>query len=260
VLTAYQTALQNLLQNPGAPSQLYSVTSQNTWINTARGQLAGEAECIRLIGTISTVVGQRAYNFSSINTGVAATNGIAGVIHVRRISYNVGQNPQGLSGTQWITPRPWEWFDLYNLNNPVPTQGPPQTWSQYGQGSAGTGTGSGATGSFYLDPPPDLTYTLNLDCVCYPLALVDDTTVEAIPYLWTDAVPFFAAYYAYLSAQTGARQADAERMFGHYQTFLQRARQVSNPSVNRYMYEQAGDPAQAAKMGIKSPAAAGAGG
>jgi hypothetical protein len=260
VLTAYQTATKNLLQNPGAPASLYDTTSLNTWINTARGQLAGEGECIRIIGTISTVVGQRAYNFSSINTGVAATNGVQGVIHVRRISYNVGQNPQGQAGQQRVEPAAWEWFDLFNLNNPVPTYGPPQTWSQYGQGSAGTGTGSGATGSFYLDPPPDLTYTLNLDCVCYPQALAADGDVEAIPYLWTDAVPFFAAYYAYLSSQTGARQADAERMFGHYQTFLQRARQASNPSVNRFLYEQAGDPAQAAKMGIKPPAAAGAGG
>lgn len=258
MLTAYQTALQNLLQNPGAPAQLYPLASQNTWINTARGQLAGEAECIRVIGTISTVVGQRAYNFSSINTGVVATTGIQGVIHVRRVSYNVGQTPQGLSGQQWIPSHAWEWFDIFHMSNPVPTYGPPQSWSQYGQGSAGTGTGSGATGSFYLDPPPDLVYVLNVDCVCYPVNLVDDTTVEAIPYLWTDAVPFFAAYYAYLSSQTGARQADAERMYGHYQTFVQRARQSANPSVLRSSYEQAGDPSQAAKMGIKPPQQPGA--
>jgi hypothetical protein len=255
MLTAYQTALQNLLQSPGAPIALYSTANLTTWINTARGQLAGEGECIRRIATIQTVVGQRAYNFSSLTISDAS---VAGAIHVRRISYNVGQNPQGLAGTQWIPGRPWEWFDIYNLNNPVPIQGPPTTWSQFGQGSAGTGTGSGASGSFYIDPPPDIVYTLNLDCVCYPIALVDDTTIEAIPYLWTDAVPFFAAYYAYLSSQTGARQADAERMYGHYQTFVQRARQASNPSVTRTQFEQASDPAQAAKMGIK-PAAQGGG-
>ena len=250
MLTAYQTNLQNLLQNPGAPQQLYSLTNQTLWLNIARGQLAGEAECCRVLGTIQTVVGQRNYNFSSISTGVSATTGIQGVIHVRRISYNVGQ------GQQWIPNRSWEWFDLYHMNNVVPTQGAPTTWSQYGQGSAGTSTGSGASGSFYIDPPPNFVYTLNCDCVCYPIALVDDTTVEAIPYLWTDAVPFFAAYWAYLSAQTGARQADAERMYNHYKEFLQRARQASNSSVNRSHYEQASDPAQAAKMGIKPAGAA----
>ena len=259
MLNTYLSDTRNLLQSPGAPTQLYSTANLTRWINIARGQIAGEGECIRVIGTISTVVNQRAYNFSSINTGVAATNGIKGVIHVRRISYDVGQNTYGLAGQQWMTPRPWEWFSLYNLNNPVPDVGPPATWSQLGQGSAGTGTGSSASGSFYLDPPPDAVYSLNLDCVCYPQALADDTTVEAIPYLWTDCVPFFAAYYAYLSSQTGARQADAERMYNHYKEFLQRARMAANPSVGRWQYEQASDPAQAAKMGLKPAQAGGAG-
>lgn len=245
MLLAYQTQTQRLLQNPGAPSTLYGLTDINSWVNTARGQLAGESESIRVIGTISTVIGQRAYNFSGINIGVAATTGIQGVIHVRRVSYNVGQ------GTQWISPAAWEWFDLYHLNNPVPVPGAPTQWSQYAQGSAGTSTGSGASGSFYIDPPPDIVYTLNCDCVCYPVSLVDDTTVEAIPYLWTDAVPFFAAYYAFLSSQTGARQADAERMYNYYKEFLGRARQAANASINRFLYEQAGDPTQAAKLGIK---------
>lgn len=254
MLTAYETQTKSLLQNPGAPVQLYSTADIDRWINLARGQLAGEAECIRVIGTIPTVVGQRAYNFSSISL---STTGVQGVIHVRRVSYNVGQNSQGLAGTQWIPPRSWEWFDIYHMNNPVPTPGAPEVWSQYGQGSSGTGTGSVSTGSFYIDPPPDMVYQLNCDCVCYPGPLVDDTTPEAIPYLWTDCVPFFAAYYAYLSSQTGARQGDADRMYNHYKEFLQRARQAANPSVNRSQYEQAGDPVQAQKLGIK-PAQQGA--
>lgn len=252
MLTAYQTQTQRLLQNPGAPSTLYASTDITSWINTARGQLAGEAECIRVIGTVSTVIGQRTYNFSSLNLGTSSANGVQGAIHVRQISYNVGQ------GVQFMSVAAWEWFTLYHLNNPVPVAGPPATWSQYAQGSAGTQTGSVSTGSFYIDPPPDMVYTLNCDCVCYPVALVDDTTVEAIPYLWTDAVPFFAAYFAYLSSQTGARQADADRMYNYYKEFLGRARQSANSSVNRFLYEQAGDPAQAAKMGIKPPGQQGA--
>jgi len=174
-------------------------------------------------------------------------------MHVRAITYNVGQNIYGLAGQQFVVPRSWEWFTLYHLNNPVPDVGPPSVWSQFGQGSAGTGTGSSATGSFYLDPPPDAVYSLNLDCVCYPIALALDADPEALPYQWTDCVPFFAAYYAYLSSQTGARQADAERMFNHYKEFLQRARQAANPSVNRTQYEQASSPVQAVKLGIKPP-------
>lgn len=247
MLTAYQTSLQNLLQLPGAPTTLYPTVNLDSWINTARGQLAGEGECIRSIGTISTVIGQRNYNFSALNFGSSVTTGIQGAINVRRISYNVG------TGTQWIPPREWEYFDLYYMNNPVPVNGPPVVWAQYAQGAATPATGSAATGSFYIDPPPDIVYTLNCDCVCYPIVLANDTTVEAIPYLWTDAVPFFAAYYAFLTAQTGARMADAERMYGYYKEFLNRARMMSNPSVNRSQYEQAADPASINKLGVQQP-------
>lgn len=250
-LTAYQTQLQNLLQLPGAPTTLYPIANLNQWINTARGQLAGEGECIRAIGTLVTVVGQRAYNFSSLNFGTSATTGIQGAINVRRITYSVA------IGQQWIPPREWEYFDLFHVNNPVPQPGPPTVWAQYGQGSAAPATGSAASGSFWIDPPPDLVYTLNCDCTCYPIPLVDDTTVEAIPYLWTDAVPFFAAFYAFLTSQTGARQDDADRMYNRYKEFLNRARQSANPSVNRSQYEQAADPASINKLGVQRAAQGG---
>lgn len=245
-LTAYQTATRNLLQNPTAPTTLLDNTTLNTCINTARGQIAGEGECIRYQATINTVVGQRAYNFASLNTGTSATNGIQGAIHIRTIRYGVA------SGYQWIRPRPWEWFDFYNLNNPVPSSGPPTTWSQYGQGSATPASGSSATGSFYLDPIPDIVYTLTCDCVCFPIALADDTTVEAIPFLWTDAVPFFAAYYALLGFQTGARYADAERLFTHYETFMDRARKAANPSQLGYLYQQSTDPTKINQLGLQT--------
>lgn len=252
MLNAYIDQTQRLLQNPPAPTSLYATADLTAWINVARGQLAGEAECIRKIGTISTVVDQQEYAFSAINTGVAATNGIEGVINVRRISYNVAD------GQRWIAPRSWEWFDFYVLNDPVPQGSYPRTWSQYAQGAAPGNTGAESGGSFYINKP-NLVYTLNCDCVCYPAALADDTDPEAIPYLWTDAVPFFAAYYALLSAQNNARLADAERYYNHYQTFVERARKSSNPSVNRWMYQQAGDPAQAAKMQIQQRGAGGGG-
>lgn len=250
MLTQYQTDLNNLLQNPGATAALYPTVAINRFINIARGQVAGEAECIRVTGTVSTVIGQRNYNFSAINIGVPAATGIQAVIHVRRINVAVG------AGENWVSPYAWEWFNFYYLNNTVPNNGRPSVWSQRGQGAASSfiGTNDVATGDFWVDPIPDAIYQLNCDCVCYPQTLALDTDVEALPYLWTDAVPFFAAYYAFLSSQTAARQADAERMFKHYQTFMQRARTASNPSVLRPHYEQVGDPVQANKIGIKTGA------
>lgn len=250
MLDEYVTRTQRLLQNPAPAVGLYSTALIQDYVNIARKQLAGEAQCIRRIGTIPTIIGQREYSFATINVGVAATTGVAGVFNVRRINYVIGD------GQQYITPRPWEWFDQYCLNNPVPidanaTPGanPPTTWAQYAQGSAAPTGGSGQSGSFYLDPIPDDAYSLKMDCACYPATLTDDTTIEAIPYPFTDAVPFFATYYALLSSQTQARRADAEAYYGYYQTFLDRARNISNAAVLTWQYEGAQDPAQQGKAG-----------
>ena len=246
MLTSYLNSTRRLLQNPAAPISLSSDSDLTSYINTARGQVAGESESIRILGTISTVLAIRNYKFSSINTGIVATTGVQGVINVRALRYAVA------SGFQWVKPQAWEWFDFFYMNNPVPVNGPPQDWAQYGQGAAGPPAGSGATGSFFLNPPPDLIYTLTLDCVCYPQTLVTDGDVEAVPYLWTDAVPYFAAYLALMSAQTGQRIAEAEKMFTLYKEFVQRARQFSNPSVLRGQYAQEADPTQASKLGQKA--------
>ena len=253
MLTFYETQLKGLLQNPAAPTSLYATADLDRWINVARGQVAGESESIRVEGTISTVVGQRNYNFSAINVGTPSATGVQAPIHVRRIAYGVA------AGRKWMTPRAWPWFDLFHLSNPIPVNGPPKTWAQYGQGSAGTGSeadpgaGSLGGGSFYVDPPPDAVYTLYCDCVAYPIALAADSDPEALPYLWVDCVPFFAAWYALMSSQNNARMADAGRMMDNYKIFVDRARKAVNPSVGRWMYEQAGDPVQAAKIGLKPP-------
>jgi len=254
LLTAYQTQTRSLLQLPGTQStSLYTDADLTRWINIARGQIAGEGECIRVIGTISTIVGQRPYRFQDVNVGVSATTGVQGVINIGSISYVIG------SGELWMTPRPWPWFTLFELNTPVPASGPPRTWSQFGQGAAPSGLAATSIngGNFYVSPLPDDIYQLNCNTACYPIPLVDDTTVEAIPFFWTDAVPFFAAYFALMSAQTNARMADAANMYkGHYNEFMERARKQSNPDINTWMYRQAGDPAQAPKMGISKGAGA----
>jgi hypothetical protein len=196
-----------------------------------RGQLAGQSGCVRRFGSLSTVIGQRAYNFSSIGFSDA---GVAGTLNVRSIQYAVG------TGQKWVAPRAWEWFELYYTNNPVPESGPPEEWAQYQQGSSGANFESGTadTGSLYVDPLPDFVYSLNLDCQCYPIRLASDSDPEAIPYQWTDAVPFGAAWMALLSSQTSARMAEAEKYFQYFQQYVQRARDAANPDVVKYQYEK----------------------
>src|SRR6267154_143437 len=190
MLDQYVLRTQQLLQSPAAPTELYPQTDLVQWINQGRGQVAGEGKCIRNIGTLTTVIGQRNYNFSDINFGASVTTGIAGAINVRSIQVGIG------GGLKLINARGWTWFNFYNMSNVTPQNGEPREWAQLAQG---------VSGSFYIDPPPADAYTLMCDCVCYPIDLGDDSSVEAIPYLWTDAVAYFAAYLAFLSAQSPAR-------------------------------------------------------
>lgn len=251
MLTQYQNATTRLLQNPAAPVTLYATADINTWINTARFQMAGEEFCVRALATQNTVSGQVAYPFSGLSLGTPAMTGIQSVINVRRINYASG------SGQRQLVFRAWEWFDYYHLNNPVPSSGPPKTWAQYQQGAApnvpaGTGSSTtGAGGTFYIDPAPDDIYALTCDCATLPQTLASDADIEAIPYPWTDAVPYLAAWYALLSAQTNARTADAERMYNYYTEFRDRARKASNSPVLGYQYEGAPDLAEGAKFNIK---------
>jgi hypothetical protein len=236
-LTAYIDQTNRLLQYPVPTVPLYSTADLTAWINIARGQLAAEGECIRKIGTIAATAGQQSYNFSSIDLGTSSVTGIAGPLYVRRINYSVG------NGQILMDNSSWEWFDQFYLNQVVPQSGNPEIWSQYGQGT---------TGSLYVYPVPDQAYTLNCDCNCYPIPLVDNSTVEAIPYLWTDAVPYFAAYLALLSAQSGVRQGQGDQMLARYRDFVARARGGATPPINRYLYEQGPDAAQSAKFAQKA--------
>ncbi|MDE2105452.1 MAG: hypothetical protein KGL39_49955, partial [Patescibacteria group bacterium] len=160
------------------------------------------------------------------------------------------------SGFTWVRPRPFEWFTFYRLNNPVPQQGAPNEWSQYGQGSAPQPSLQTSGGSIYVDPVPDAAYSLQLDCACYPITLALDTDPEAIPYLWTDAVAYFAAYLALLSAQAQARQADANRMYERYVEFVNRARRFSTSSVLPGIYPQNPSPVRQNQLGIQVKAGA----
>ena len=231
MLTAYQTQFQNLIQYPAPPVPLISNAQATIYINAARGQVALEAECIRVFGTLTLAPGTQQYPFSSIDFP-AGTVGVQGVQDVRIALYAVA------GGMQRVTAREWEWFNRYVLANPVPVPGVPQYWCQYGQGALGT---------IFVNQP-DFAYVLSLDTVCYPAPLVDDTTPEAIPYQWTDAVPFWAAWLGFLSL---TRQADAEKMMNLYGTLMNRARRGATPSVTPHQYEQAPDLTLGNKLGVQ---------
>lgn len=189
----------------------------DAYINTARGQIAGEQSCIRVRGTLSLTSAVQQYAFSSINLGSAS--GVQGVLNARMVTLSLA----GTAGSL-VQNYSWEWFNQFFIANPAPLTGNPNAWTQYGQGTNGT---------LLFYPVPTGAVTANIDTVCYPIPLVDDSTAEALPYEWTDAVPFFAAWLAYLQAQ---RSDEAKMMFSRYAEFAQRARAASTSSVLPFQF------------------------
>jgi len=158
-----------------------------------------------------TVQGQEVYPFSLITfANVAGYSQVLAVKGVSIIWGNLRYTVQRKS------------FSMY--------QAQIRTWSNSYQDIPAIGCqyGQGVSGSFYLYPVANTGYTMEWDCICLPIALVTDATVEVIPYPWTDAVPFFASYLA-LSGTN--RLADADRMWREYDKFVKRARAFSQPMV-----------------------------
>ena len=221
MLTQYLTQTQNLLQAPTASNALYNTETLTGYINTARGQIAGEAQCVQYFTSFTTTAGNRSYPFSSIPNSPSA--GIQAAFAVKTLWYtNNGGNTR-------IQFQSFEWFSLYNLNEPTQSSGIPTTWTQYGQGTGG---------QIWFDPVPDNTYTISVDGLWYPIELVDDTTIEAIPYFFTDAVPYYAAYLALLSAQIGVRTQQSDEMYKRYEEFMSRARNAVTSPVLPWQYEK----------------------
>lgn len=215
MLTSYLTQVTRLLQNPPATAQLYSVADLTSYINTARQQLAIETMCIRQNVSLSLASGTQQYPMSAITP---SGTGVGPIVNVQAVYYPYG------GGYVYVNPRQWSYFNTFLLCVATLPTGAPTDWTQYGPGEFGV---------LYFNPVPNTGYTVILDSVCVPVPLVTDSTPEAIPYPYTDAVPFFAAYYAYMSAQRGA---DADAMFQRYQEFVGRANMGSEPGFPRSPY------------------------
>lgn len=236
MLTSYQQKTQLLLND--VKIEKFNLFDLRTYINFGRGQIAGDGECIRNFATLALSQGTRVYSFSSIILSSPST-GIQGVFKVRQALVQQGSGDAG-TGSVWLHPRSFEWITLYGLNQVVPTEAIPTRWAQYGQG---------VTGSLYFDPVPDTGYTVNLDCVCYPSDLVDDTSTEVIPYPWTDVVPFYAAWYALKNAHMDDM---SDKMWERVQFYMAQARRMSNPDLLPQNFSQAPpDPTMPGRLGLK---------
>jgi hypothetical protein len=78
--------------------------------------------------------------------------------------------------------------------------------------------GQGVNGTFMMYPIASQNYQMEWDCFCLPADMDTDQDVEAIPEPWTDAVPYFAAYRAYLELQNQNAARVMEAQFNSYMT------------------------------------------
>jgi len=207
VLTSYIQQVQRLLNDELA--QFYSPSDLTQFINIARGTIAYQSECLIANGSISTVNGTQTYGLPTI---APPSGGYASAINIRSIRSIVS----GVGAVLEV--RPWQWFSNYYLTGTATAEaGTPTVWSQQTQGS---------TGAIWFWPIPNGTVAMICEGSWVPVALTTDSTPEALGYPWTDAVPYFAAYMAYLNAQRGS---DATRMMNLFNAFMKASRGGATP-------------------------------
>ncbi len=155
-------------------SPTYSVT----------GAGSGATVSLTVGGVNKLTAGCEVYPFSSVS--VASLPGVDTIHMIRSIS---------LIYSNFRFSLPVYSFSEYQAkirNYPFQYQWVPAFASQFGQG---------VSGSFYLYPIPSTAYQYELDCTCIPADLTTNSSTEALPAPWTEAVPLFAMHQCYLELQ-----------------------------------------------------------
>ena len=221
MLNSYLTDVQTLLHDFNL--QFYgSPLSLTTLINKARLRIAGMSQCIRVLvpnASFSTTTSQNIYTFASLNPYVQTTPGVNQIQGVFSVAVSQGTIKPVLDQL------PWQAMQAYMLSYNNQFTSYCTAWSQYSYGT---------NGSIYLWPIPSGAFPTDIDTYCLPIALATDTDVEAIPYPWTEAVPYYAAYWALMNAQ---RLEEAKFMKEEYMRCLTDARSMSTPPNIPTMYE-----------------------
>lgn len=129
-----------------------------------------------------TAAGQEAYPFALVPlpTGLGSIHMVRGVaIIYANYRYTLPQYA-------------WSEYQAAIRQYPFQYQYVPTMCCQFGQGTSG---------ALYMYPLPSQVYQMEWDCCCLPSDLTTNASPEALPSPWVDAVPYFAAYTAYLTLQ-----------------------------------------------------------
>ncbi|MDE2021277.1 MAG: hypothetical protein KGJ13_13155, partial [Patescibacteria group bacterium] len=162
---------------------------------------AGAAATASISAINALVQNQEVYNFSAVPLN---TPGAASIFNVKSISLIFDGLRYSLPVYSFST------YQAKIRNYPYQYYYVPTVAAQYGQGT---------NGSLYLYPIASQPYQAEFDCFCIPSDLASDTDIDLIPLPWSDSVPYFAAYLAFLEMQ---KQNDARGMLDLFDKMLLR--------------------------------------
>jgi len=169
---------------------------------------------------VTTVINQETYPVSSYNGAVQQyAPGAQNIIGIQSVSVSWGSFKPTLENVSWTK------FQARYRSYNIGQQNYPSVWSRYGRGLGAV---------IYLWPIPAVVSQMDLDTYCQVIPLVNDTTVEALPEPWTNAVKYYAAYLAYLNAQ---RKDDAMFMQQLFKEHLVANGVADTPSMSPSAYD-----------------------
>lgn len=168
----------------GIDSQIggYGYYQPTIEITDATGSGAAATPTMSFINQLNE--GQEVYNFSDIN--VSMFPGCGAVYAIKSVSVIYSNYRYSLPCYSFST------YQAMIRQYPFQYQYVPTFCAQFGQGTSG---------SFFMYPLPSQQYQLEFDCLALPQDLLDNTSEEALPMPWTDAVPYFAAHLAFTELQ-----------------------------------------------------------
>lgn len=182
------------------------------------GSGSGATATATVNGILTTTANQEVYTYAAASAVAMLQPGVGPIQGVLSIAVNQGAQKPML--------RHWAWSQLqaYCRSYSAQTTNYPNIWAQYAQGT---------NGSAYLYPIPSDTFAMEWDTYCLPIDLVDDTTIDALPYPWNTPVAYYASHLAYLNAQ---RTEDAAAMKVAYKEKMMEAGGFARPGVVPTMY------------------------
>lgn len=192
-------------------------------ITDSTGTGAGAVAAFTLSPFVSANPAQEVYDFATINAIIQANfPGVEEIIAIQSIAVSWGSWKPVMRFMGAFTQ-----FQGYCRAWNIGQTNWPTVWCQYGQGSQG---------SVYLFPIPSEICQMDWDCYCFPIDLQTDADPEAVPHPFTEAIPFYAAYWAYMSIKDFD---SASLMLNAYNNQMREARMFVSPAMIPDLYPEA---------------------